>query len=83
MSKQFDPFPLVGGNWGAPMGRHSDTGLRGRLYARRQGGGDGYDRGGAYWGTPSNIWGVWDDARSVVYVRASSREEAITRARAV
>jgi hypothetical protein len=21
--------------------------------------GDGYDKGGAYWGTPSNVWGVW------------------------
>jgi hypothetical protein len=82
MKKQFDPFPLVGGNWGSPMGRRSDASLRGRLYARRQGGGEGYDKGGAYWGTPSNVWGVWDDDRNVVYVRADSRADAIARARA-
>ena len=79
--KQFDPFPPVGGSHGSPMGRRSDTQLNGRLYARRQWGGDGYDRGGAYWGTPSNVWGVWDDDRSVVYVRASSRADAIKKAR--
>ena len=48
---------------------------------RHQGGGEGYDRGGAYWGTPSNVWGVWDDDRNVVYVRASSREDAINKAK--
>jgi hypothetical protein len=80
--KQFDPFPPVGGAYGAPMGRRSATALRGRLHARRQGGGDGYDRGGSYWGTPSNVWGVWDNDRNVVYVRAWSREQAIALARA-
>ena len=81
MKKQFDPFPDVGGAYGAPMGRRSNTSLSGRLCARRQGGGDGYDRGGAYWGTPSNVWGVWDADRSVVYVRASSRADAIEKAK--
>lgn len=80
--KQFDPFPEVSGTYGAPMGRRDDHSLRGRLYARRQGGGGGYDRGGAYWGTPSNVWGVWDDDKNVVYVRAWSREQAIALARA-
>jgi len=79
--KQFDPFPEVSCTYGAPMGRRSDTQLNGRLYARRQGGGDGYDRGGAYWGAPANVWGVWDDDRSVVYVRASSRADAIKKAK--
>ena len=85
--KQFDPFPEVSGKYGAPMGRRSDshTLLKGRLHARRQGGGQGYDRGGAYWGTPSNVWGVWGTAAGetvVTYVRASSREDAIAQVRA-
>ena len=80
--KQFDPFPEVSCKYGAPMGRRSDN-MRGvkRLHARRQGGGQGYDRGGAYWGTPSNVWGVWGTAAGetvVTYVRASSRADAIT-----
>ena len=86
--KQFDPFPKVSCKYGAPMGRHSDNPANlqdcKRLHARRQGGGDGYDRGGAYWGTPSNVWGVWgwvDGQPCCVYVRARSREEAITKAR--
>lgn len=82
MKKQFNPFPKMSGAYGAPMGRRSDNpaNLRGRLHARRQGGGDGYDRGGAYWGTPSNVWAVWDDDKNVVYVRASSRADAILKA---
>ena len=87
--KQFDPFPKVSCKYGAPMGRHSDNPANlqdcNRLHARRQGGyGDGYDRGGAYWGEPSNVWGVWgwvDGQPCCVYVRAWSREEAIKKAR--
>ena len=81
--KQFDPFPEVSSTYGAPMGRRGDNpaNLRGhRLHARRQGGGDGYDRGGAYWGSPSNVWGVWawvDGVACVTYVRAASRAAAI------
>ena len=84
MRKQFDPFPPVSGKYGAPMGRHGDNPANlqdmKRLHARRQGGGEGYDRGGAYWGTPSNVWGVWgwiDGEPCVTYVRAWSREQAI------
>lgn len=82
--KQFDPFPPVSGKYGAPIGRHggNPANLQGvkRLYARHQQGGDGYDRGGAYWGAPSNVWAVWarvDGAVEVVYVRAASRDAAI------
>jgi hypothetical protein len=84
MKKQFNPFPDVLSRYGSPMGRRGDNpaNLQGvkRLHARRQGGGDGYDRGGAYWGTPSNVWGVWSwmDGEAVcVYVRAASRAAAI------
>ena len=84
MSKQFNPFPEVSGKYGAPMGRMSDNpsnliGIK-RLCARHQGGGDGYDKGGAYWGTPSNIWGVWANIDGEVvctYVRASCRIKAL------
>jgi len=86
--KQFDPFPEVSSTYGAPMGRRGDNpaNLRGlRLHARRQGGSDGYDRGGAYWGTPSNVWGVWawvGDLPCVTYVRAASRADAIAKVQA-
>jgi len=82
--KQFNPFPDCNCFYGAPMGRRSDNPanllLAKRLHARRQGGGQGYDRGGAYWGTPSNVWAVWgrvDGEVVCVYVRASSRPAAI------
>mgnify|MGYP001278538182 FL=1 len=88
MRKQFNPFPEVSCRYGAPMGRRGDNpaNLQGvkRLHARRQGGGDGYDKGGAYWGTPSNVWGVWariDGEVSCIYVRANSRAQAIAIAR--
>lgn len=88
MAKQFNPFPAVSCTYGAPMGRHGDNpaalqGLK-RLHARRQGGGGGYDRGGAYWGTPSNVWGVWgwvDGQVVCTYVRAASRAAAIAQVR--
>jgi hypothetical protein len=86
--RQFNPFPKLLGHFGAVMGRNGDNpaniqGLR-RLHARCQGGRDGYDRGGAYWGAPSNVWGVWgwiDNQPCCVYVRASSRIAAINKAR--
>lgn len=89
MKKQFNPFPAVSGKYGAPMGRRGDNPANlqdvKQLHARRQGGGDGYDKGGAYWGTPSNVWGVWGhigDEIIVVYVRATSRKAAIDTVRA-
>ena len=88
MAKQFNPFPSVSNTYGAPMGRRGDNpaNLQGvkRLHARHQGGGDGYDKGGAYWGTPSNVWGVWawmDGEPVCVYVRANSRREALDKVR--
>lgn len=81
---QFNPFSEVSSRYGSPMGRRGDNAanLKGakRLHALHQGGGDGYDKGGAYWGTPSNVWGVWgwiDSRPCVTYVRANSRNSAI------
>ena len=78
---RFDPFRKVSCQYGAPMGRMSRSlELRGTLAARHQGGGDGYDKGGAYWGTPSNVWAVWNRGNgpdTVVYVRADSRDHAM------
>lgn len=88
MKKQFNPFPVVSSRYGAPMGRRGDNpaNLEGvkKLCARRQGGGDGYDKGGAYWGTPSNVYGVWAHLGGEVvctYVRANSRIDAINKVR--
>ena len=83
---QFDPFPPVNCKYGSPMGRRGDNPANlqdcKRLHARRQGGSDGYDRGGAYWGTPANVWGVWayiDGEAVVTYVRARTRLDAIAK----
>lgn len=87
--KQHNPFPEVSCRYGSPMGRRSDNpaNLQGvkRLHARRQGGSGGYDKGGAYWGTPSNVWAVWawiDGEPCTVYLRANSRADAIAKVRA-
>ena len=86
--KQFNPFHDVSCQYGAPMGRRNDNpaNLQGfptyKLRARRQGGGNGYDKGGAYWGSPSNVWGVWawlDGEPVCCYVRAKSRSDAIAK----
>ena len=87
---QFNPFSEVSCKYGAPMGRHGDNpyNLQGlpvyKLHALRQGVGVGYDKGGAYWGTPSNVWGVWawiDGEAVCTYVRANSRIDAIEKVR--
>lgn len=82
----FRPFAPVSGKYGAPMGRPSDppSAFDGAtvLYARHQGGGDGYDSGGAYWGTPGNVWCVWTcGGEAVTYVRARSKGDAIQQVR--
>jgi hypothetical protein len=89
--EQFNPFPKVSCKYGAPMGRHGDnpSNLQDvkRLHARHQGGGEGYDKGGAYWGSTSNVWGVWgvwgtiDGEILCTYVRAHSRIAAIEQVR--
>lgn len=78
------PFPYnvpVNGRYGAPMGRPS--GGQGheeyqRLTLRRVPLYDGcYDKGGAYWGGPSDLWCAWSPSRDVVrFVRAMRYWEA-------
>jgi hypothetical protein len=35
-----------------------------------------YDKGGAYWGSPANLWCAWNKTTQV-FTRARGREEAI------
>ena len=84
MRAQFNPFSKVSGRYGAPMGRTSANMANLQdvkaLCARHQGGGGGYDSGGAYWGLPCDVWGVWTKVGGnieCVYVRAGSRGLAL------
>lgn len=85
MPAQFNPFAHVSGRYGAPMGRHnisSPANLQDlkRLACKHQGGSEGYDRGGAYWGLPANVYAVWariDGEVVCTYIRAVSRQAAI------
>lgn len=85
-TQRFDPFARVSARYGAPMGRHGSVGVdpdMGVVCARHQGGSDGYDKGGAYWGIPRNVWAVWiagQGPSTVTYVRAHSRLDAIAKA---
>ena len=86
--KQFNPFPHEAGRYGAPMPRHGDNPAKligvERLCARYQGGSEGYDKGGAHWGNPSDVWGVWariDGQVCCVCVRAPNRDAAINKIR--
>ena len=79
---RFDPFENVSCRYGAPMGRSSSKYFypERKLCTRHQGGGDGYDKGGAYWGTPSTVWAVWvrgKGPKTVQYVRAVCHRSAI------
>ena len=85
---RFNPFPKVNCAYGAPMGRQGDApgnfvdAPRLSLCARHQGGGEGYDCGGAYWGLPSNVYAVWiRGGEAVTYVRASSEQDSLRIAR--
>ena len=58
--------------YGAQMGRASTSDLVGPLTARKVPIDDGgYDPGGAYWGTPDNLYHVADGAGGDFYARAS------------
>ncbi len=69
----------VDGRFGAPMGRYSDLSqtTTDKLHLRRVPLYEGcYDKGGAYWGGPANLWCAWNDAGARRWLRAQSREAA-------
>ena len=37
-----------------------------------------YDRWGAYWGAPANVWLAWDDEGTQLYHRGNTRQEVKT-----
>jgi len=83
MKKPFDPFRSVDCKYGAPRGRRDAKHILdvsdGSLIARHCGGTDCYDKGGAYWGAPLNIWAVWNRGKgpeTVTYVRADNADQA-------
>lgn len=84
----FDPFKKINCRYGAPMGRHGDDPASfpkdARLYARHSGGDGYYDKGGAYWGAPADVYAVWTrGGEFCAYVRASSKGHALRQVMAV
>lgn len=47
----------VSTKYGAPMGRHNEGDKpKGKTFTRQVILDDGYDKGGAYWGSPNNLY---------------------------
>ena len=77
------PFEVnVSSKYGAPMGRPSDDpeAFVGQIVQlRKVPAVDGdYDPGGAYWGSPKDLYCAWND-ELVFYCRAKSREDAMAK----
>lgn len=78
MTKQFED---VSSRYGAPMGRRESRSIDTsaprsvRLFRVRLGA-DGYDDGGAYWGTGAPLWCAEDDDGNRQFIRAGTRERA-------
>ena len=78
MTTTYTP-PDVSSRYGAPMGRHaSGQATRDACKLQRMPlDSGGYDAGGAYWGTPSNLWVCLDDdGEPICYTRARDRADA-------
>ena len=79
-------LPKVDCRYGSPMGRRDVPPGEDnpQLCLQRVPFIDGcYDRGGAYWGGPANLWCASDrDGQVWLFVRAGSRAEAMERLRA-
>lgn len=74
-----DPTPQVDCKYGAPMGRVSIvTDCDGKVSLRRVPlNSGGYDRGGAYWGHPNDLYWVGDESGGLdMFIRAKSRAAA-------
>lgn len=75
----FNPTPDLDCRYGAPMGRHGIHHSEStKLHLVRLPFVDGcYDRGGAYWGAPADVWAYGtDDGETLSYLRAKNRAEA-------
>ncbi|AET42325.1 hypothetical protein DSS3P1_12 [Ruegeria phage DSS3-P1] len=76
-----DALPVVGGRYGAPMGRRGDSvdpDAGGALTARRVTlDAGGYDAGGAYWGLGAPLWRVTDPNGATQFVRAANPAAAV------
>lgn len=60
--------------YGAPMGRSESNLGSGKVHLQKVNlNSGGYDRGGAYWGTGTQLYVAWDDEGGEVYARAHSR----------
>ena len=78
------PLKDLNCQYGAPMGRRDieeiDTEFAGKVYLQYVPFVDGcYDRGGAYWGAPANLWRVYAEDEDLIldkFLRANSREAA-------
>ena len=82
-------LPKVDCRNGAPMGRGSSNdspGIKTRGSIQQLAMSEGYDSGGAYWGTPHNVYCAQynyfnkhtnEEYSGRMFVRASSRQEAI------
>lgn len=90
-TQSIPPFEQKAAGWcgdprrGAQMGRgHADAGtLTGKVHLQRvRLDSGGYDKGGAYWGMPCDLWCAWDDNGEQDYTRAPTREAAKERIRA-
>lgn len=68
----------VSSAYGAPMGRRSKF-ITGKVHLQKVPLYDGcYDKGGAYWGSPNDLWCAWNN-EGATYTRANSRNEAKAR----
>jgi len=68
--------PKVNCRYGAPMGRHSDTTLFGKVRLSRVEMRGDYDSGGAYWGLGAPLYCAQDDGGNEIYFRATNRDGA-------
>lgn len=69
-------LPELSCKYGAPMGRQ-DQQIWGKVYMQKVPFVDlAYDRGGAYWGMPANLYVACDYESKMAFVRARNREEA-------
>lgn len=77
MSRQSPDREPVNARYGAPMGRPSDTDITGKCHLTHVPLVSGcYDRGGAYWGAPADLWCLWSDDGAEAYLRAPNRSAA-------